>query len=61
MFELYILITIIFIFLVYLTYFILSTPQQKNIQTLDIALNHSKNHENKISNIVAYYIKKMDF
>lgn len=55
MFELYI------IFLVYLTYFILSTPQQKNKQTLDIALNHSKNHENKISNIVAYYIKKMDF
>lgn len=61
MFELYILITIIFIFLVYLTYFILSTPQQKNIQPLDIALNHSKNHENKISNIVAYYIKKWIF
>lgn len=58
MFELYILITIILLFLVYLTYFILSTPQQKNIQPLDIALNHSKNHENKINNIVAYHIEK---
>ena len=58
MFELYILITIILLFLVYLTYLILSTPQQKNIQPLDSALNHSKNHENKINNIVAYHIEK---
>ena len=58
MFELYILITIILLFLVYLTYLILSTPQQKNRKPLDSALNHSKNHENKINNIVAYHIEK---
>ena len=61
MFELYILITIILLFLVYLTYLILSTPQQKNRKPLDSALNHSKNHENKINNIVAYHIEKNGF